>query len=161
CESASKRTPRTREGKGGTIPAPRVLTAWLTRQGVRVIPETNHPSHRPLGHEGRHRYRRARTIRSLQSYRSYHLRQTRTTTVRASCYGMRDTRAAACLAQWSRTAVHTPCTDIPKWALLLPPFSITASHVFLQRSIVVRPAQPRKFPLWGRVMGQADDTARH
>src|SRR5712691_8856366 len=134
CESASKRTQRTREGEGGTIPAPRVLTAWLTRQGVRVMPETN-PSHRPLDHEGRHRYRRVRTIRSPQSCRSYRLRQTRTTTVRASCRGMRDTPVAAFPAQWSRTAVHTPCTGIPKWALLLPPFSLAACHVFLQRRL--------------------------
>src|SRR4029453_2541589 len=116
--------------KDGIIPAPRVLTAWLTRQGVRVTPETNHPSHRPLDHEGRHRYRRARTIRSPQSYRSYRLRQTQTTTVRASCCGMRDTPVAACPAQWPRTAVPTPCIVIQKWALLLPPFSITAYQYF-------------------------------
>src|SRR5262245_50317818 len=117
----------------------------MTRQGVRVMPETN-PSHRPLDHGDRHRYRRVRTIRSPQSCRSYRLRQTRTTTVRASCSDMRDTPIAAFPAQSSRTAVHTPYTDIPKWALLLPPFSITACHVFLPR-IVVRHAELRKLPL--------------
>src|SRR5438094_4004959 len=164
CESTSQRTQRTRERQGGTIPAPRVLTAWLTRQGVRVMPETN-PSHRPLDHEGRHRYRRARTIHSPQSCRSYRLRQTRTTTVRASCCGMRDRPAAACPARWSRTAVHTPCTSIPEWAWLLPPCSITAQHHCVScipaREIVVRRAQPRKFPLRERVMERADDTVHH
>src|SRR6266568_6389386 len=110
------------------------LPPGMTRQGVRVMPETN-PSHRPLAPEGRHRYHTARTIRSPQSCRSYRLRQTRITTVRASCCGMRDRPAAACPARWFRTAVHTPCTSIPKWALLLPPFSITAYHVFLRRRL--------------------------
>jgi hypothetical protein len=96
--------------------------------------------------EGHHRHRRAQTIHWPPRCRSCRLRQTPTTTVRASCCGMRGTRVAALPTQWSRTAAHIPYTDIPEWASLPPSLQITAHQMSLHR-IVMRRVKLRKFPL--------------